>query len=195
MSTYLLIPGSYHGGWCWSRVGRRLREAGHDVYTPTLTGLGERAHLFHDGIGLETHINDIVQVMYYEDLHDVGTIRALLHLAHYRRGAHSTGWSARRISTAANRATRRTSNIAPGRRPREAGRGGDLGQSEPRPLVAEAREDVKAARQRFDEVRAFSTSGHLRSTLPQTTRGQTAAVRHRSLTNLEHSGPILTSSC
>jgi len=71
MSTYLLIAGSYHGGWCWSRVGRLLREAGHDVYTPTLTGLGERAHLFHHDVGLETHVNDIVQIINHEDLHDV----------------------------------------------------------------------------------------------------------------------------
>jgi len=71
MTNYLLIAGSYHGGWCWSRVARLLREAGHEVHTPTLTGLGERAHLLRPDIGLETHITDIVQVMNYEDLHDV----------------------------------------------------------------------------------------------------------------------------
>jgi pimeloyl-ACP methyl ester carboxylesterase len=71
MTIYLLIAGSYHGGWCWSRVARLLRESGHDVHTPTLTGLGERAHLPRPDIGLETYINDIVQVMNYMDLHDV----------------------------------------------------------------------------------------------------------------------------
>ena len=45
MATYVLVHGGAHGGWCYQRVARLLRAAGHDVYTPTLTGLGERSHL------------------------------------------------------------------------------------------------------------------------------------------------------
>jgi len=68
MVTYLLVHGAWHGGWCWRRVTPLLRRAGHDVFTPTLTGLGERAHLAHPGIDLETHIQDVLGVLEYEDL-------------------------------------------------------------------------------------------------------------------------------
>ena len=65
------MHGGGHGGWCYQRVARILRSAGHDVYTPTLTGLGERSHLMRPGIDLDTHILDIVNVLHYEDLRDV----------------------------------------------------------------------------------------------------------------------------
>lgn len=71
MATYVLIHGGGHGGWCWQPVARRLRSAGHEVFTPTLTGLGERSHLRIEGLGLDTHIEDVVQVLHYEDLSDV----------------------------------------------------------------------------------------------------------------------------
>lgn len=71
MSTYLLVHGGWHGGWYWGRVTPILREAGHEVFTPTLTGLGERAHLLSPEIDLETHIEDILGVLKYEDLRDV----------------------------------------------------------------------------------------------------------------------------
>lgn len=45
MATFVLVHGSFHGGWCWQRVARLLRQAGHEVYTPTQTGLGEQLHL------------------------------------------------------------------------------------------------------------------------------------------------------
>src|SRR5437660_2816345 len=67
-ATYVLVHGGGHGGWCWQRVATRLRAAGHDVYTPTLTGLGERAHLARPDTDLDTHITDVVNVMRYEDL-------------------------------------------------------------------------------------------------------------------------------
>ncbi len=70
MATYLLIHGGGHGGWCYQRVARLLRKAGHEVYTPTLTGLGERAHLARPDTDLETHIADIVQTLHYEDIRD-----------------------------------------------------------------------------------------------------------------------------
>jgi hypothetical protein len=55
MATYLLVHGARHGGWCWRRVAPLLREAGHEVFTPTLTGPGERAHLSNPEIDLDTH--------------------------------------------------------------------------------------------------------------------------------------------
>jgi pimeloyl-ACP methyl ester carboxylesterase len=69
--TVVLVHGAWHGGWCWQRVADRLRSDGHTVFTPTLTGLGERSHLLRDGIDLKTHIADIVNVMKWEGLSDV----------------------------------------------------------------------------------------------------------------------------
>lgn len=71
MATYLLVHGGWHGGWCWRRVTTILRGAGYEVFAPTLTGLGERAHLLGPGIDLETHIKDILGVLKWEDLSDV----------------------------------------------------------------------------------------------------------------------------
>ena len=69
--TFVLVHGAWHGGWCWQRVAERLRVDGHSVFTPTLTGVGERTHLLRPGIGLNTHITDIVNVLKWEDLKDV----------------------------------------------------------------------------------------------------------------------------
>jgi pimeloyl-ACP methyl ester carboxylesterase len=71
MSTFVLVHGAWHGGWCYKHVARLLRQAGHEVYTPTLTGLGERAHLMNRTIDLDTHIQDIVGVIRCEELSDV----------------------------------------------------------------------------------------------------------------------------
>ena len=71
MATFVLVHGGGHGGWCYSRVTPLLRAAGHEVYTPTLTGLGERKHLVRPDIDLDTHITDVVHVLEYEDLTDV----------------------------------------------------------------------------------------------------------------------------
>lgn len=71
MATYLLVHGAWHGGWCWRRVSDLLRREGHDVYTPTLTGLGERAHLAGPDVDLETHIADVVGVLDMEEIDDV----------------------------------------------------------------------------------------------------------------------------
>jgi pimeloyl-ACP methyl ester carboxylesterase len=71
MATFVLVHGAFQGGWVYARVARMLRKAGHEVYTPTLTGLGERSHLANHAINLDTHIQDIVNVFKYEDLTDV----------------------------------------------------------------------------------------------------------------------------
>jgi pimeloyl-ACP methyl ester carboxylesterase len=74
-STFVLVHGAWHGGWCWQRVTPLLAAAGHAVHTPTLTGLGDRAHLADRAAGraidLETHIADIVNVLEMEDLVNV----------------------------------------------------------------------------------------------------------------------------
>ena len=69
--TIVLIHGAFHGGWCWRRVATPLREAGHTVFTPTMTGLGERAHLLSAQTGLNSMIQDIVSVIENEELEDV----------------------------------------------------------------------------------------------------------------------------
>jgi pimeloyl-ACP methyl ester carboxylesterase len=71
MTAFVLVHGAWHGGWCWRFVRPALRRAGHDVYTPTLTGLGERAHLARPGIDLDLHVQDVVALLEAEDLHDV----------------------------------------------------------------------------------------------------------------------------
>lgn len=67
----VLVHGAWHGGWGWKRLTPLLRRAGHEVFTPTLTGLGERAHLAGPAVDLETHIQDIVGVLETEELQDV----------------------------------------------------------------------------------------------------------------------------
>ena len=69
--TFVLVHGAWHGGWCWRRVADRLRGGGHTVFTPTLTGVGERVHLMRQGIDIKTHVTDIVNVMKWEWLSDV----------------------------------------------------------------------------------------------------------------------------
>ena len=71
MATFLLVHGGWVGGWYWRRVTPLLEAAGHRVLTPTLTGLGERAHLCGPAIDLDTHIEDVANVIQYEDLRDV----------------------------------------------------------------------------------------------------------------------------
>jgi pimeloyl-ACP methyl ester carboxylesterase len=70
-ATFVLIHGAWHGGWCWKKLTPLLRAAGHEVYTPTLSGLADRAHLLSPQIGLNTHIADITALLEYEDLHNV----------------------------------------------------------------------------------------------------------------------------
>jgi pimeloyl-ACP methyl ester carboxylesterase len=71
MSTFVLVHGGGHGGWCYKKLTPLLRAAGHEVYAPTLTGLGERKHLLRPEIDLDVHITDIVSVLEYEDLTNV----------------------------------------------------------------------------------------------------------------------------
>jgi pimeloyl-ACP methyl ester carboxylesterase len=71
MTTFVLVHGGWHGGWCWKRVVPLLQNEGHVVYTPTLTGMGERAHLASRSVDLQTHVQDVINVLKYEDLANV----------------------------------------------------------------------------------------------------------------------------
>jgi pimeloyl-ACP methyl ester carboxylesterase len=70
-TTYVLVHRAWHGSWSWKRVRKSLRDAGHHVFTPTLTGLGERSHLNSASVDLSTHIADIVNLLRWEDLSGV----------------------------------------------------------------------------------------------------------------------------
>lgn len=71
MATFVIVHGGWGGGWEWDAVARGIRAQGHDVHTPTLTGLGERAHLGRPDVGLATHVQDVVAVLESWDLQDV----------------------------------------------------------------------------------------------------------------------------
>jgi pimeloyl-ACP methyl ester carboxylesterase len=88
MSTFVLVHGGWHGGWCWRKLTPLLRDAGHEVYTPTLTGLGERAHLVTPTVDLAGHVQDLRAVLEAEDLRDVVLV------GHSYAGAVITGLAA-----------------------------------------------------------------------------------------------------
>ncbi len=69
--TFVLAHGSWHGGWCWRKVAERLRSKGHTVYTPSYTGMGDRAHLLSKDITINTFAEDLVQVIQSEELSKV----------------------------------------------------------------------------------------------------------------------------
>jgi pimeloyl-ACP methyl ester carboxylesterase len=71
MTGYVLIHGAWHGSWCWARVRRLLMTEGYEVFTPTLTGLGERSHLLNRDVGLDTHVADVANLMIWENLRDI----------------------------------------------------------------------------------------------------------------------------
>lgn len=71
MSIYVLVHGAWHGGWCWKRVRQALQGQGHQVFTPTLTGVGERSHLLSPQVNLDTHITDVVNLIRWEELSQV----------------------------------------------------------------------------------------------------------------------------
>lgn len=70
MATYLICHGAWSGGWSWRKMRPLLHAAGHEVVTPTYTGLGDRAHLAQPMVDLETHIQDVLATIEYEDLRD-----------------------------------------------------------------------------------------------------------------------------
>ncbi|MBE7436576.1 MAG: alpha/beta fold hydrolase [Anaerolineales bacterium] len=71
MTTFILIHGMWHGGWCWEKLSALLKAAGHDVHAPTLAGLAERADMLNDDIDLNTHVQEIVNLCESKNLRDV----------------------------------------------------------------------------------------------------------------------------
>ncbi len=71
MSTYLLVHGAWHSGECWERVVPLLASAGHRVFAPSLTGYGDTSHLLGPEVGLDTHVDDVVELIVEEDLTEV----------------------------------------------------------------------------------------------------------------------------
>tara|TARA_R110000868_G_scaffold1253_5_gene9696 strand:- start:525 stop:1235 length:711 start_codon:yes stop_codon:yes gene_type:complete len=70
MATFVLVHGAWHGGWCWRRVTDLLQAGGHTVFTPTLTGLGDRAHLASPDTDLDCHIEDVLGLIDMEEIED-----------------------------------------------------------------------------------------------------------------------------
>ena len=71
LATFVVAHGGWGGGWAWKKMRPLMAARRHEIFTPTYTGLGERAHLAHRDIDLETHIEDILAVLEFEDLRDV----------------------------------------------------------------------------------------------------------------------------
>jgi pimeloyl-ACP methyl ester carboxylesterase len=71
MADFVLVHSAWFGGWCWRKLVPLLAGHGHSVHTPTLTGLGDRSHLAHPGIVLQTHVDDLVNTLTYQDLRAV----------------------------------------------------------------------------------------------------------------------------
>ena len=75
MATFVLVHGAWHGGWCWNKVTPLLRKTGAEVFVPTLSGLGEKAHLAQRmdplDIDLDLHVQDVIRLLEYEDLQQV----------------------------------------------------------------------------------------------------------------------------
>jgi pimeloyl-ACP methyl ester carboxylesterase len=71
MAAFLVAHGAWSAGWAWKKMRPLLAARGHELFTPTHTGLGERSHLAHPGIDLDAHVADILAVIEYEDMQDV----------------------------------------------------------------------------------------------------------------------------
>jgi pimeloyl-ACP methyl ester carboxylesterase len=71
MATIVVAHGAWSAGWAWKKMRPLMREAGHELFVPTYTGLGEREHLLSRDVGLDTHIDDVLGVLEYEDLREV----------------------------------------------------------------------------------------------------------------------------
>ena len=70
MATYVLVHGAFRGGWYWGPVRLLLQKAGHQVFAPSLTGMGDRRHLRGQPVTRDTWVTDVVNLLEFEDLHD-----------------------------------------------------------------------------------------------------------------------------
>lgn len=74
MATFVLVHGCWHGAWCWRPVASLLRARGHDVHTPTLAGCAERHRSENQSVTLDRHIDEVADLLFYEDLSDVALV-------------------------------------------------------------------------------------------------------------------------
>ncbi|AWG36621.1 alpha/beta hydrolase [Alcaligenes aquatilis] len=94
MSNIVLLHGAWHGGWSWGNLQALLEQHGHRVFTPTFTGLGDRAHLLTPQVGIHTHIQDIVAFFQYQELDEcvlIGHSYAGLIMPGLQEQLHITG--------------------------------------------------------------------------------------------------------
>jgi pimeloyl-ACP methyl ester carboxylesterase len=71
MTTFVVCHGAWSAGWAWKKMHPRMRDRGHELLTPTYTGIGDRKHLASPQVNLETHVEDVVNLLEFEDLHEV----------------------------------------------------------------------------------------------------------------------------
>ena len=71
MTSFVLVPGAWLGGWVWKKVVPVLSKNGHEAYAITLTGMGDRVHLVSNDFGIETAIQDVLNVIEFNDVEDV----------------------------------------------------------------------------------------------------------------------------
>lgn len=88
--NFVLVHGAWHGGWCWKYVREALQAEGHTVFSPSLTGLGDRVHLRNPDVNLTTHVTDVVNLIEYEELEDVI-------LVGHSYGGHVVAWAADKV--------------------------------------------------------------------------------------------------
>jgi pimeloyl-ACP methyl ester carboxylesterase len=99
MTTFVVAHGAWSAGWAWKKMHPLLREAGHALWTPIYTGLGEQRHLASPAVDLETHIRDVLGVLDAEDLSEIVLI------GHSYGGLVATGVADPRARGSANWST------------------------------------------------------------------------------------------
>ena len=87
MANIVLVHGAWHGAWCYRHTAAALRRMGHEVFTPTHTGVGERAHMADETITLETHIRDVAGCIEAEEISDIILVGQFL----WRHGDNRSG--------------------------------------------------------------------------------------------------------
>jgi pimeloyl-ACP methyl ester carboxylesterase len=183
--TFLVCHGAWSAGWAWKKMRPLMQAAGHRLFTPSYTGLGERAHLANPSIDLETHIEDVLNVIQYEDLSDI------VLLGHSYGGMVATGVADRARDRVAQliyldafvpRDGQSLFDLNPsGRQPlQEAARNGDGWRVPPMqtpPDTSAADVEWLAARRVHMPIKCFETKLELRNGEPTLPRSYIYATR------------------
>lgn len=170
MATYVLVHGAWGGSYMYAPLAAELRKAGHDVYMPSLTGLGERVHLAHGGITLTDHINDVIGVIDCEGLKDI------ILVGHSYGGMVVTGVAAARGS--------RISNIVylDAFLPQDGQALWDIADDDARQHYIDGQRETPGLCQPFFPVGDRKVSGHPLLTLLQPVKlgGEEGQIKHRT---------------